>query len=108
MNLEEIGKETASYKRESKVIPNFKGEDAYRWLINKEQHCEAVGIAEEEKLSEAEKALAGNALRWWFFWKRRNHKATWWDFLKAVLKKFQPEFDLDIPVWVQDTEEQES
>lgn len=26
----------------------------------------------------------------------------WWTFVKAVLKRFQPEFDIDISVWVQD------
>jgi len=27
---------------------------------------------------------------------RNNQDATWWDFVKALLKKFQPEYDSDL------------
>src|ERR1044072_2708175 len=100
--------ETTSNKREGKAIPTFDGKEAYWRLIKVEQQCEAMEMAEEKKFSEAEMALTGDAFVWWYFWKTNNQNAKWWDFAKALLKIFQPEMAPDIPVYVQDSGEEES
>lgn len=77
MNLEEMREETMSYKRESKAIPTFEGENAYWWLIKAEQYFQALKISEKEKLSWALLAMRGSALNWWYYWKRNNPNAKW-------------------------------
>ncbi|XP_057420044.1 uncharacterized protein LOC130714167 [Lotus japonicus] len=89
------------------MFPEFDGREAYGWLIMVEQHCEAKGVSEEEKFSGAEKALTGEAFMWWFCWRRRNQKATWWEFVEALLRKFEPELEPYMPEPVQDSEEEE-
>ncbi|KAL6494696.1 hypothetical protein OROGR_031496 [Orobanche gracilis] len=42
------------------MFPRFDGREAWGWLISVEQYCEAKGIAEEKKFSEAEKSLCGS------------------------------------------------
>ncbi|KAL6548702.1 hypothetical protein OROGR_008468 [Orobanche gracilis] len=42
------------------MFPIFDGSEAWGWLISVEQYCEAKGIAEEKKFSEAEKSLCGS------------------------------------------------
>ncbi|KAJ1430896.1 hypothetical protein SESBI_07488 [Sesbania bispinosa] len=75
--------------------------NAYWWLINVEQYFDGRGIPEEEKLSWAWLAMEGREEnKWWYRWKSSKQNATWWEFVKALLKKFQPEFDPDI--WVQE------
>ncbi|KAL6545696.1 hypothetical protein OROGR_009570 [Orobanche gracilis] len=49
------------------MFPRFDGREAWGWLISVEQYCDAKGIAEEKKFSEAEKSLCGDALIWWYF-----------------------------------------
>ncbi|KAJ1400504.1 hypothetical protein SESBI_29489 [Sesbania bispinosa] len=82
-----------------KMIPRFDGKNAYWWLINVEQYFDGRGIPEEEKLSWAWLAMEGREeIKWWYRWKSSKQNATWWDFVKALFKKFQPEFDPDIRV----------
>ncbi|KAL6496380.1 hypothetical protein OROGR_029638 [Orobanche gracilis] len=52
------------------MFPIFDGREAWGWLISVEQYCEAKGIAEENKFSEAEKSLCRDALIWWYFGKK--------------------------------------
>lgn len=84
------------------MIPTFDKKEAYWWLIKVDQYFEAIGMPEEMKLSwAAAMALRGDALKWWFYRKESNQNVTWWTFEKVSHKRFQPEFDPDIPVWVQ-------
>lgn len=46
------------------------------------------------------KAMLEHAFNWWFAWKRDHPSASRWDFLKVLLKEFQPDFDPDLLVWV--------
>ncbi|KAJ1408682.1 Retrotransposable element Tf2 [Sesbania bispinosa] len=85
----------------SKMIPRFDGKNAYWWLINVEQYFDGRGIPEEEKLSWAWLTMEGwEEIQWWYCWRSNKQDAMWWDFVKFLLKKFQPEFDPDI--WVQE------
>ncbi|KAI5403965.1 hypothetical protein KIW84_051197 [Lathyrus oleraceus] len=36
-------------------------------------------------------ALRGDALDWWICWKESRPNTCWWNFVKVILKKFQPE-----------------
>ncbi|KAL6532886.1 hypothetical protein OROGR_013846 [Orobanche gracilis] len=72
------------------MFPRFDGREAWGWLISVEQYCEAKGIAEEKKFSEAEKSLCGDALIWWYFWKKRNQRAPWLNFMIALMIEFEP------------------
>ncbi|XP_057434137.1 uncharacterized protein LOC130726834 isoform X2 [Lotus japonicus] len=89
------------------MFPEFDGRVAYGWIITVEQYCEAKGISEVKKFSAAKKALTRDALLWWNDWKRRNQRATWMDFVIALLRKFEPDSDLFLPDPVQDTGEEE-
>src|ERR1044072_7303496 len=89
------------------MIPTFDGNEAYGWIIEVEQDCEAMGISEEKKFSEAEKALSCDAFFWWYFWKKQNRKAKWMDFVIALLREFEPDSDPYLPDPVQDTGEEE-
>ncbi|KAI5446224.1 hypothetical protein KIW84_014167 [Lathyrus oleraceus] len=49
-------------------------------------------MSEEMKLEWAVAfALRGDALDWWISWKESHPNTCWWNFVKAILKKFQPE-----------------
>ncbi|KAL6513165.1 hypothetical protein OROGR_020651 [Orobanche gracilis] len=72
------------------MFPIFDGREAWGWLISVEQYCEAKGIAEEKKFSEAEKSLCGDALIWWYFWKKRNQTAPRLNFMIALMIEFEP------------------
>ena len=73
------------------LIPRFDG----RWLIQAEQYFGSRRMSEEMKLEWAVAfALRGDALDWWISWKESHPNTCWWNFAKAILKKFQPE------VWV--------
>lgn len=73
-----------------------------------EKYFEAMLVTEKEKLSWVWMEMTGCVLNWWHCWKRNSPNAKWWDFAKALLKKFRTEFDPDIPVWVQSSREQVS
>ncbi|KAJ1380158.1 hypothetical protein SESBI_46257 [Sesbania bispinosa] len=90
------------------MIPTFDGKEAYWWLINVEQYCDTMGISDEMKISRAVETMRGQALDLWFCWRWSNQNATWWVFVKAVLKQFQPEYDPDLLTASSGDEEQES
>ncbi|CAI8587895.1 unnamed protein product [Vicia faba] len=73
------------------LIPRFDGREAYWWLIQAEQYF-GSRMSEEMKLEWAVAfALRGDALDWWISWKKSHPNTCWWNFVKAILKKFQPE-----------------
>ncbi|KAL6511756.1 hypothetical protein OROGR_021353 [Orobanche gracilis] len=72
------------------MFPIFDGSEAWGWLISVEQYCETKEIAEEKKFSEAEKSLCGDALIWWYFWKKRNQRAPWLNFMIPLMIEFEP------------------
>ena len=73
------------------LIPRFDGREAYWWLIQAEQYF-GSRMSEEMKLEWAVAfALRGDALDWWISWKESHPNTYWWNFVKAILKKFQPE-----------------
>ncbi|KAJ1378529.1 hypothetical protein SESBI_47739, partial [Sesbania bispinosa] len=67
-----------------------------------------MGISDEMKISRAMETMRGRELDWWFCWRWSNQNATWWAFVKAVLKQFQPEYDPDLLTASSRDEEQES
>ena len=64
-----------------KMIPTFDGKEAYFWFG---QYFEAIRAYEEEKLSEAVKALGGDAPNCWLTWRWRNLSAAQWTFDQPV------------------------
>jgi len=68
-----------------KMTQEFEGKEAYWWLINLEQHFEAIGILDEEKIRRVAKAMQGRDFVWWFVWKGGHPIASWWDFEKALI-----------------------
>lgn len=85
-------------------IPEFEGEDAYWWLPNVEEFLGTAKIDEVQILPEAVKGLRGQALTWYQVWECFNTNASWWSFIKALIKLFQPEHDLDQFVQVREPE----
>ncbi|KAL6532153.1 hypothetical protein OROGR_014123 [Orobanche gracilis] len=79
--------------------------EAWGWLISVEQYCEARGISEEKKFSEATRSLRRDAYYWWY--SRQNQRAKWWDFVMTLLREFEPEADLYLPEPDQDLGEEE-
>ncbi|CAI8609138.1 unnamed protein product [Vicia faba] len=74
------------------LIPRFDGREAYWWLIQAEQYIGSRRMSEEMKLEWAVAfALRGDALDWWISCKESHPNTCWWNFVKAILKKFQPE-----------------
>ncbi|CAI8608218.1 unnamed protein product [Vicia faba] len=74
------------------LIPRFDGREAYWWLIQAEQYFGSRRMSEEMKLECAVAfALRGDALDWWISWKESHPNICWWNFVNAILKKFQPE-----------------
>ena len=63
------------------MIPTFDGKEAYQWF---EQYFESIRAYEEEKLSEAVKALGGDAPNCWLTWRWRNLSAAQWTFDQPV------------------------
>ncbi|KAI5387811.1 hypothetical protein KIW84_073776 [Lathyrus oleraceus] len=73
------------------MIPRFDGREAYWWLIQAEQYFGSRRMSEEMKLEwTVAFALRGDALDWWISWKESHSNTCWWNFVKAILKKFQP------------------
>ncbi|KAL6548679.1 hypothetical protein OROGR_008445 [Orobanche gracilis] len=48
-----------------KSFPRFDGREAWGWLIDVEQYCEASGISEEKRFLEAERSVRRDAYYWW-------------------------------------------
>lgn len=90
-----------------KMIPTFEGVEAYMWLINVEQYLSAMGTPEAEKIPAAAKAFRGCVFSWWLRWIWHNTSATWWTFMKAMIKRFQSEYGMDQPVsvWKEELEQ---
>ncbi|KAJ1406266.1 hypothetical protein SESBI_25185 [Sesbania bispinosa] len=66
-------------------IPLFSGDDAYGW-----------GVLEQERLQAVMVAMEGKALSWLRWWRICVSNPSWEEFKAAVIRRFQPEFDLDI------------
>lgn len=66
-------------------ISMFRGDDAYGWMSNIEQHVCAKGTHEKEKLLAVVVVLRGSALIWKKWWDLHNPSAIWMAFLSAAI-----------------------
>ncbi|KAJ1404610.1 CLU domain [Sesbania bispinosa] len=79
-------------------IPLFSGDDVYVWVSRVERYFNLKGVLEQERLQAVMVALEGKALSWFCWWRLCVSNPSWEDFKAAIIRRFQPEFDLDILV----------
>ncbi|KAJ1383529.1 hypothetical protein SESBI_43289 [Sesbania bispinosa] len=79
-------------------IPLFSGDVAYGWVNRVERYFNLKGVLEQERLQVVMVAMEGKALSWFRWWGLCVSNPSWEDFKAAVIRRFQPEFDLDILV----------
>ncbi|KAJ1383535.1 CLU domain [Sesbania bispinosa] len=79
-------------------IPLFSGDAAYGWVNRVERYFNLKGVLDQERLQVVMVAMEGKALSWFRWWGLCVLNPSWEDFKAAVIRRFQPEFDLDILV----------
>ncbi|XP_057432947.1 uncharacterized protein LOC130725773 [Lotus japonicus] len=71
-------------------IPVYDGsEDAFGWVNKLERYFRIKGAMEEEKLQAVVVALDGRALSWYQWWEPCHLHASWEQFKRAILERFQ-------------------
>lgn len=70
-------------------------------MIDIIQYFDAYVVLEtKKKVSDDVKGLRGVSLNWWCWWRLSKPRVTWGAFVKAMLKRFQPEYDSNLLVLV--------